>query len=255
MSISKFEEKLHSWWIIGLSHTKRRILLLVFCLLLSLTHDYIDSLLTNHPLCKITFYFLELLIFAILWTRTAQDRQKLKEISTRDNLVTSIHNRRYMEDSLQRLQKQLLRDIKNGRRSYLVLVFMDMDDLKKINDRYGHAFGDSAICTTAEIIRQEIREDVENYLCRYGGDEFCAAIKINDVETEIEALNEVSIICNRIRDNLNKAVFYYKNKRISLSLTMGMHTLKPDSNVMESLAEADRQMNEKKKELKVGRYK
>ncbi len=165
--------------------------------------------------------------------------------------LTGLHNRLYLEESLRRLQKQVLRDIRKGQQTYLILVFMDIDKFKNINDSYGHAFGDSAICTCAEIMRQEIREDTENYLCRYGGDEFCAALKISNSDSEIEALNEVSIICQRIHENLSKTPFYCKSMRILLSITMGIHVFNPNEDIMEALSRADAEMYAKKHKPKL----
>ena len=52
-----------------------------------------------------------------------------------------------------------------------MIMFADINDLKKINDRYGHAFGDRAINTVAEAVKESIGEDNAIGI-RYGGDEF-----------------------------------------------------------------------------------
>lgn len=57
----------------------------------------------------------------------------------------------------------------NGRQS--LVMFIDINSMKKINDRYGHAYGDRAITTVANAIRNSIKEDNEIGI-RYGGDEF-----------------------------------------------------------------------------------
>jgi len=53
-----------------------------------------------------------------------------------------------------------------------VLFYMDLDYLKKINDTYGHYYGDDAIRTLAAILRKCFGTDA--VLCRIGGDEFAA---------------------------------------------------------------------------------
>ena len=50
------------------------------------------------------------------------------------------------------------------------ILFIDMDDMKGINDRFGHEFGDAAICATADILKA-IASPMD-FLVRYGGDEF-----------------------------------------------------------------------------------
>ena len=50
------------------------------------------------------------------------------------------------------------------------VLFVDMDDMKQINDQYGHEIGDCAIRASAEVLRRVCRPD--DFLMRYGGDEF-----------------------------------------------------------------------------------
>ncbi|MGQ0506714.1 MAG: diguanylate cyclase [Myxococcaceae bacterium] len=52
----------------------------------------------------------------------------------------------------------------------LSLVVIDVDHLKSLNDRFGHATGNKAICTVAQKLRENLRET--DYAARYGGDEF-----------------------------------------------------------------------------------
>ena len=58
--------------------------------------------------------------------------------------------------------------VKNKRN--IMLMFIDLDGLKKINDTYGHSVGDMAICDIADVLTQSCTSD-EIY-CRFGGDEF-----------------------------------------------------------------------------------
>lgn len=90
--------------------------------------------------------------------------EELKRISTMDPL-TQLANRRSFEE-------RLLEEVQRAKRheSPLSLVMVDLDDFKKINDRYGHPAGDEALRMTARIIRQTIR--TIDVACRYGGEEF-----------------------------------------------------------------------------------
>ena len=72
-----------------------------------------------------------------------------------------------------------------------VLCFVDLDDLKGVNDRYGHSEGDRYLLTVAEKLRSSCRRD-EDLLFRYGGDEFLAllsGLSAAAVEDRMEALN------------------------------------------------------------------
>lgn len=58
------------------------------------------------------------------------------------------------------------------------ILFVDMDDMKGINDRFGHEIGDAAIRATAELIKQTC--DAGDFMMRYGGDEFLVIASIRE---------------------------------------------------------------------------
>jgi diguanylate cyclase (GGDEF)-like protein len=94
----------------------------------------------------------------------AQSEARLRELSVRDPL-TGLYNRRYMQEALER---ELLR----AQQKHLPfsLVMIDMDNLKIINDTFGHSGGDEALNQiTRAILKTSRNVDVA---CRYGGDEF-----------------------------------------------------------------------------------
>ncbi len=93
---------------------------------------------------------------------------ELREQALRDPL-TGLYNRRYMQDALQREFARASRE----RHSFSVLM-LDMDDLKVLNDNYGHAAGDEALRAFAACLKDMTR--AEDIVCRYGGDEFIIAI-------------------------------------------------------------------------------
>lgn len=91
-------------------------------------------------------------------------RMKLENQSIRDSL-TGLFNRHFMQISLERELARAAR-----RKQPLAVFMMDLDHFKKFNDTYGHAVGDMALRTVAEIFKSNIR--TEDIACRYGGEEF-----------------------------------------------------------------------------------
>jgi len=104
--------------------------------------------------------------------RYAIERQRLlfelRELALRDDL-TGLYNRR----GLLTLGEQYAR-IAERKGGHVVVMFIDLDDMKGINDRFGHAAGDRAVAELAEILRETFRKS--DVLARVGGDEFCALL-------------------------------------------------------------------------------
>jgi diguanylate cyclase (GGDEF)-like protein/PAS domain S-box-containing protein len=90
-----------------------------------------------------------------------QRYRRFEEFSYRDPL-TGIHNRRYLEEGLRRL------DVK--RNLPLAVMMIDINGLKSANDRYGHQVGDQIIQLVGSILKSVCRE--EDIVARVGGDEF-----------------------------------------------------------------------------------
>lgn len=93
---------------------------------------------------------------------------RLQEQATRDPL-TGLHNRRFMDETLPR---ELARAKREGKP--LVMIMLDIDHFKRVNDTYGHAAGDEVLKVLAQMLRTEARES--DVICRYGGEEFLVAL-------------------------------------------------------------------------------
>lgn len=93
-------------------------------------------------------------------------------LSTVDGL-TGLYNRSYFFSALER---EIARGDRSGRS--FCLVMLDLDDLKAVNDRFGHIAGDQALRGVAEIVRGSVRKI--DTAARYGGDEFVALLPETD---------------------------------------------------------------------------
>ena len=96
--------------------------------------------------------------------RTRMLNRKLDSLYMRDQL-TGLYNR----FGYDRLADSVFEEINSRDRDVRVL-FLDIDDMKGINDRYGHDQGDLAIRTVADVMHSSCRSS--DFKMRYGGDEF-----------------------------------------------------------------------------------
>ena len=115
-----------------------------------------------------------------------------KELVIKDDQTES-YNRRYFESFL---DEELSRCIRY--RNSLALIFMDMDNLKEINTRYGHAMGSRALKEVSRRVAGVIRRI--DKLFRYGGDEFCVVLP----QTAWQGAYEVA---QRMRDAVSRTPF------------------------------------------------
>ncbi len=90
--------------------------------------------------------------------------ERLKDLSRTDPL-TGLHNRRVFDELFAREASLASRHATD-----LSLIFFDLDDFKKINDRYGHQTGDEVLRQTTHILQTQRRS--EDIVVRYGGEEF-----------------------------------------------------------------------------------
>ncbi len=167
--------------------------------------------------------------------RYAMERHRLqaelRSLSLTDEL-TGLHNRRGFL-VLAEQQLKLARRIKTRQ----LLVFVDVDGLKQINDKLGHAEGDRALFDVANILRRTCRQS--DIIARLGGDEY--------VVLAIDGADGVEAIAGRLEANV-KAFQAAMNRPYNLALSVGVATYNPSRpcEINELLEQADRAMHAKK---------
>lgn len=111
-----------------------------------------------------------------------REEEKLRSIAYRD-VLTGVYNRQYALDELERL-------LQAG--APFALCFLDLDDLKGVNDRHGHAEGDRYLLTVARELAHTCRQEGD-LLARYGGDEFlllCPGAAAATIEARMQQVDQ-----------------------------------------------------------------
>lgn len=108
--------------------------------------------------------------------RFIKENTELEEIAQKDELTGLFNRRGFIVNA-----EKMLRDPAN-KDKYAIICYADMDNLKMVNDKYGHDDGDFALRTVAKILVESFRES--DIIGRFGGDEFITfAVTGNEVNT------------------------------------------------------------------------
>ncbi|PKO12868.1 MAG: hypothetical protein CVU39_22280 [Chloroflexi bacterium HGW-Chloroflexi-10] len=147
---------------------------------------------------------------------------ELKFMGSHD-ILTGLYNRNYFEIEMLRLQ--------NSRLFPISIVAVDVDGLKSINDRFGHAAGDHLLARAAEVLRHTFR--TEDVVARWGGDEFSILLPTVDAKGGLAAIQ-------RVREHLE--VINQEEAELPVSLSIGVATASYGEKLSEVLKRADELM-------------
>ncbi len=139
--------------------------------------------------------------------RNALLYQDAISLARRDPL-TGTSNRAALDDVLRR-------EISHADRhaAKCALLILDIDNFKRVNDRYGHIVGDSALKAVANIARNCIRDG--DQLFRYGGEEFVVLMR----ESTLEGAR---LLAERIRNNIAMTPCHCSGAELSLTVSIGI---------------------------------
>ena len=123
--------------------------------------------------------------------------------------LTNVSNRRFLMD---RLPSDMVRHHMNNQP--LVLIIVDLDDFKKLNDNYGHICGDDVLKSVAGVLKT-IDTSNEYWVSRFGGEEF--AIAVHNC-----AINEGIEIAEQIRENIEALDIVSEGQQIKVTASLGV---------------------------------
>lgn len=162
-----------------------------------------------------------------------QVEQDLQYLATHD-ILTSLPNRFLLFDSLE----QAIRRAKRNKTQFVVL-YIDLDSFKSVNDRHGHEIGDKLLKKVASRLSASVRDS--DRVARLGGDEF--AVLLEDMGKPADALK----VAEKIRKAISKKVdFLAKGEGVKVSIGVAFYPADGKS-VAAVLGAADHAMYKAKK--------
>lgn len=159
--------------------------------------------------------------------RNSRNLETLRYLSFHDQL-TGLYNRHYFVNEIKRLE--------SSREYPITIISADLDNLKEINDTWGHAEGDKYLQACAKIFKETLRG--YDLLARVGGDEFALVLNRTNKETG-------KIIMGRLKSNIEK--YNQTITAMPLSISVGLAVSEnPDLPLEETFRKSDVLMYEEK---------
>lgn len=150
--------------------------------------------------------------------------EKMQRQASTDGLTGLVNHRTFYEI----LEKELWRSRRYGGRISLIMV--DVDNLKKVNDTYGHRAGDKVIKEVSRRIKGCIRQI--DTAARYGGDEFAVILP----NTEI---SDATLVAERMLAAVSGRPASWKREEIPLSISVGLGEYDADTNPEDVTSRSD----------------
>jgi len=139
--------------------------------------------------------------------------EQVKNLAICDGL-TGLHNYRYFWEVLHR-------EVELARRYHRLvsLLFLDIDDFKKVNDTLGHQVGDLVLKALATHLRSAVRQ--ADLVCRYGGEEFVVLLAETDA-------GQALISGERLRQGISKITVALPDQELHFTVSIGVAQLEPE---------------------------
>ena len=141
-------------------------------------------------------------------------------LSTIDSL-TGLYNRSYFFAAVDR---EIARSARSNRG--FCLLMMDLDELKPINDKYGHYFGDRVLRGVGDVVRNGVRRI--DTAARYGGDEFVALLPETDP-------TGAHVLAEKVRIGVTELDISVSGVRIEASMSVGVVSFPEDGRTSDEL--------------------
>ncbi len=168
------------------------------------------------------------------WLLSALTKQAHSFDSGRDTL-TKLYNRRYLDVILQKESSLVIQNKKT-----YILLMIDIDNFKQINDTHGHLAGDKVIESVARLLFESVRST--DYVFRYGGDEFLILM----IDAAMNRAEDLA--ANLIKKASSIELTLNDNSDLNITLSIGVAKHAGESDYLNVVNKADKALLDAKKQ-------
>jgi diguanylate cyclase (GGDEF)-like protein len=207
------------------------LLAIIFAFISASVLEIYDYEPTQYPYRIVLSFIIVALLSGYYERSREQHNQKIILLSKKNELLattdhlTGLVNRRFTMEQLTKFKEQ---QVKSGETPFIVLA--DIDNFKKVNDKYGHNIGDDALVHLANILNSQLPNNA--IASRWGGEEFLIAIPNTDRDSVLK-------ITNGIHKNLNDMPLITAAGTINITISMGVTALNTEKTINVDIKQAD----------------
>jgi len=159
-----------------------------------------------------------------------QEKSNLLEYQASHDKLTGLYNRNKFDEIF---GKELRR---SQRYEYdLSLIIFDIDDFKKVNDKFGHQIGDEVLIEISKIVLLNVRE--HDLVVRWGGEEFLVLLPNTKLEGAVSVAQKIKEVISSTQ---------LSSKKLNITSSFGVSTLKKDDLEKDIIARADKALYDAK---------
>lgn len=199
--------------------------------------DAVDAPLDAQALAWVGFNAVALVLLADIATAASRAQRHARDEALRASRfdgLTGLYNRAFFFTTM---EQELRRSDRMGRG--FTMLMLDLDDLKPVNDTFGHQWGDRLLRSVADTIRQTIR--FTDAAARYGGDEFVVLLPETDAAGGY-------VVGEKLRRDIAAVILRAADRNVRSTVSLGLVTYPEDGRTIEQLvAAADVAMYEAKR--------
>jgi len=154
----------------------------------------------------------------------AERMRALRRLMTRDSL-TGLFNHSTTKEIIDNVVNQTGRS-----KESLIMVMLDLDFFKKVNDKHGHLAGDQVLVALSRVLKHRLRNT--DVIGRYGGEEFAILLRKISMEKAYELMDT-------LREDFSKIIFSSGAEQFTCTFSAGLSSFEHYGNVEELLGAAD----------------